>query len=103
MYCDAPDSPRRRAKQTVMHEIFEALCRLLAPILSFTAEEAWRHSAPTERDSIHLEEFPQIQHRGHAASDQIAKLLKLRGVIGQAIERARRDKLIGNSLEARVV
>src|SRR5205807_4590748 len=45
MYCDAPDSPRRRATQAAMHEIFEALCTLLAPVLVFTAEEAWRHSA----------------------------------------------------------
>src|SRR5438128_4170589 len=44
MYCDATDSRRRRATQMVMHEIFVALCRLLAPILTFTAEEAWRHS-----------------------------------------------------------
>ena len=43
MYCDAPDSPRRRATQAAMHEIFDALCRLLAPILVFTAEEAWRY------------------------------------------------------------
>src|SRR5437762_942644 len=45
MYCDATDSRRRRATQLVMHEIFVALCRLLAPILTFTAEEAWRHSS----------------------------------------------------------
>ena len=45
MYCDAPDSPRRRATQAAMREIFDALCRLLAPVLVFTAEEAWRHSA----------------------------------------------------------
>src|SRR5438477_8039051 len=50
MYCDAADSPRRRATQVVMHEIFNALCQLLAPILAFTAEEAWRHSVPTSRD-----------------------------------------------------
>ena len=41
MYCDAPDSPRRRATQMAMQQIFDALCRLLAPILVFTAEEAW--------------------------------------------------------------
>ena len=41
MYCDALDSPRRRATQTAMRQIFDALCRLLAPILVFTAEEAW--------------------------------------------------------------
>ena len=101
MYCDAPDSPRRRATQIVMHRVFDALCRLLAPILAFTAEEAWRHSGV--RASVHLEEFPQSRHRDHEASDQVAELLKLRGLIGQAIERARQEKLIGNALEAAVV
>ena len=115
MYCDAADSPRRRATQVVMHEILNALCRLLAPILAFTAEEAWRHSVPTSRDSIHLQEFPEPEdrdgktrpqpaRRGEGApSAQVAELLRLRGVIAQAIERARQEKLIGNTLEARVV
>jgi isoleucyl-tRNA synthetase len=101
MYCDAPDSPRRRATQTVMRQIFDALCRLLAAILVFTAEEAWRHSGAGA--SVHLEEFPLAQDRGHEASEQVAELLKLRSVIGQAIERARQEKLIGNALEAAVV
>ena len=86
MYCDAPNSLRRRATQAVMHEIFDALCRLLAPVLAFTAEEAWRHSVPRRRHSVHLEEFPQAQPRHHEASDQIAELLRLRGVIGFAFE-----------------
>ena len=101
MYCDGPDSPRRRATQVAMHEIFDALCRLLAPILAFTAEEAWRHSEAG--GSVHLEEFPQPQHRHNDAGAQVAELLRLRSVIGQAIERARQEKLIGNTLEARVV
>src|SRR6184192_2142353 len=101
MYCDATDSPRRRATQIVMHQIFGALCQLLAPVLVFTAEESWRHSA--RGGSVHLQEFPPLEHRGHEASDQIAELLKLRAVIGQAIERARQQKLIGNALEAAVV
>ena len=118
MYCDAPDSPRRRATQAAMHEIFDALCSLLAPILVFTAEEAWRHSAvvPTARDdggqprsptpattSIHVQEFPQAQARGRKAIEQVEELLRLRGIIGQAIEHARQEKVIGNTLEARVV
>jgi isoleucyl-tRNA synthetase len=116
MYCDAPDSPRRRATQTVMHEIFDALCRLLAPVLAFTAEEAWRYLAvagigdaahpgsPTPATtSVHLQEFPEPWGRGHEATGQVDELLRLRGVIGQGIERARQDKLIGNTLEARVV
>jgi isoleucyl-tRNA synthetase len=102
MYCDAPDSPRRRATQTVMHEIFNALCQLLAPILAFTAEEAWRYSVATNRDSVHLQEFPQSVDRHDEASAQVAELLRLRGVIAHAIEGARQEKLIGNTLEARV-
>jgi len=101
MYCDAADSPRRRATQTVMHEIFGALCQLLAPVLAFTAEEAWRYTGLG--GSVHLQEFPHPRHRQHEATDQIAELLKLRAVIGQAIERARQEKLIGNALEAAVV
>jgi isoleucyl-tRNA synthetase len=116
MYCDAPDSPRRRATQTVMHEIFDALCRLLAPVLAFTAEEAWRHSTVAGSDdagepgsptpattSVHLQEFPQPQDRYDKANAQVTELLRLRGIIAQAIERARQEKLIGNTLEARVV
>src|SRR5437588_420291 len=80
MYCDAPDSSRRRATQAAMHEIYGALCQLLAPILVFTAEEAWRQSHGGS--SVHLEEFPTAQNRGAKASAQMTDLLRLRGVIG---------------------
>jgi isoleucyl-tRNA synthetase len=100
MYCDAPDSARRRATQTAIREVFDALCTLLAPVLVFTAEEAWRYSAAT---SVHLQEFPQTQSRGRKAIEQVDELLRLRGIIGQAIEHARQEKVIGNTLEARVV
>src|SRR5437870_1468589 len=94
MYCDAQDSPRRRATQAAMREIFDALCRLLAPILAFTAEEAWRYSGVGA--SVHLQEFPKPQDRSRdgGTSAQVAELLRLRGVIGKAIERARQEKLI---------
>src|SRR6058998_1630384 len=101
MYCDAPDSSRRRATQAAMRKIFTALCQLLAPVLVFTAEESWRYSAVG--GSVHLQEFPQPIQRGQEASMQVADLLRLRGVIGQAIEKARQEKLIGNALEAAVV
>jgi isoleucyl-tRNA synthetase len=101
MYCDAPDSARRRATQAAMHEIFDALCRLLAPVLAFSAEEAWGYS--NVGASIHTQEFPQSQDRHRDSSEQVTELLKLRGVIGQAIEKARQEKLIGNALEAAVV
>ena len=101
MYCDAPDSPRRRATQMIMRKIFDALCRLLAPILVFTTAEAWRHLEAG--GSIHLQEFPEPQDRHDKASAQVTELLKLRGLVGQAIEQARQAKLIGNALEAAVV
>jgi isoleucyl-tRNA synthetase len=103
MYCDAVDSPRRRATQTAMRQIFEVLCRLLAPILVFTAEEAWSYLG--RKDSIHLELFPEPQDklRDARVREQVEELLKLRGLIGQAVEKARQEKLIGNALEAAVV
>ncbi|HEX4666823.1 MAG TPA: class I tRNA ligase family protein, partial [Chthoniobacterales bacterium] len=104
MYCDAPNSPRRRATQSAMLQIFEALCQLLAPILVFTAEEAWGYR-DDGRGSVHLQLFPEVQGnlRDLVVREQVEELLKLRGVIGQAVEKARQKKLIGNALEAAVV
>jgi isoleucyl-tRNA synthetase len=101
MYCDAPNSARRRATQAAMHKIFDGLCRLLAPILVFTAEEGWRYSSA--QGSVHVQDFPEAEDRHREAIDQVEQLLRLRGVIGQAIEKARQEKLIGNALEAAVV
>ncbi len=103
MYCDAENSPRRRATQNAMREIFEALTKLLAPILVFTAEEAWSYLG--QGGSVHLQEFPQPNEskKDESVEGLIDELLKLRGVIGQAVEQARQEKLIGNALEARVV
>ena len=78
MYCDAPDSPRRRATQAAMHEIFDALCRLLAPILAFTAgggvadilASRWR------LESI-LQEFPRRRIAGQQAIDQVAGVIEI--------------------------
>ncbi|MDQ2868871.1 MAG: isoleucine--tRNA ligase [Verrucomicrobiota bacterium] len=100
MYCDAPDAPRRRATQAAMHRIFESLCRLLAPILAFTAEEAWGYSGG--KGSVHLQIFPEADARDASVDEQVERLLKVRAVIGQALEKARQEKLIGNALEARV-
>lgn len=102
MYCDAADSPRRRATQSVMHQVFDALTRLLAPILVFTADEAWGFSSKS--GSVHLQTFPQ---KNESLLDQdltrrIDVLLQLRGTIAQAVENARQEKLIGNALEAAV-
>ena len=103
MYCDAPNSPRRRATQGAMQKIYEALCQLLAPILVFTSEEAWGFLG--RGSSVHLQLFPETADafRDKQAHELVTELLKLRGVIGQAIEKARQDKLIGNALEAAVI
>jgi isoleucyl-tRNA synthetase len=105
LYCDRVDSPRRRATLTVMHQVFGALCRLLAPVLVFTAEEAWGHFGG--KTSIHTEKFPDADEfksaTGAASAGFIEKLLPLREKIGQAIEPARQAKQIGSSLEAELV
>jgi isoleucyl-tRNA synthetase len=102
MYCDAADAGRRRATQMAMHRIFDALCRLLAPILVFTAEEAWGYLGGS--DSVHVRTFPEESpdFQNPEARERVAHLQNLRGLIGQAVERARQEKLIGNALEAAV-
>ncbi len=102
MYCDAANSPRRRATQTVMQATFDALARLLAPILVFTADEAWEFAGKTT--SIHLETFPKSDEklRDPALEAQVEELLKLRGVIAQAVEPATQSKLIGKALEGAI-
>ncbi|MGI8821510.1 MAG: isoleucine--tRNA ligase, partial [Chthoniobacterales bacterium] len=103
MYCDAPASARRSATQSAMGEILEALIKLLAPVLAFTAEEAW--GSLGRGGSIHLQLFPAADdaRRDLAAEQNVQELLRLRGVIGQAVEQARQEKLIGNALEAAVL
>ncbi len=61
LYCDAPDSPRRRASQDAMREVFTALTKLLAPILAFTADEAWGYLG--QPGSVHLQTFPEVDPR----------------------------------------
>jgi isoleucyl-tRNA synthetase len=100
LYCDAADSPRRRATQAMMSEAFQILTALLAPILAFTTDEAWEFAG--RENFIHLELFPQAGPRDLEAESDVDLLLKLRGVIAQAIEPARQQKLIGNALEASV-
>ncbi len=102
LYCDALNAPRRRATQAVMARVLDALTRLLAPILAFTADEAWEFSG--KKTSVHLELFPEADAslRDTALEAQVDELLKLRGVIAQAIEPARQAKEIGNALEGAV-
>ncbi len=106
VYTSAPRSRARRAAQTSMHEILNALVRLMAPVLSFTAEEVWqlmpRHANKPE--SVHLDEFPPARSDllDDALEARWEALLSVRDDVLKALEAARKAKLIGTSLEARV-
>ena len=104
MYCDARDSSRRRAAQTVMQTVLEGLLLLLAPILPFTAEEGWAFAGQT--GSIHTQLFPDRDSANESATTlntgEWNQLLALRSRVNEKLEAARREKVIGKSLEARV-
>ena len=101
LYCDAPSSVRRRGALEAIEHIFRAVTIWLAPILVFTAEEAWT-ARDAGRRSIHLEQFPVIPAAWR--DDRLAKtwetIRMLRLVVTGAIEIARANKQIGSSLEA---
>ncbi|HYD86488.1 MAG TPA: isoleucine--tRNA ligase [Vitreimonas sp.] len=101
LYCDAPSSFRRRACRTVLDETFSRLTAWLAPILPFTAEEAWLVRFP-ETMSVHLRTFPETpaSWEDDFAGEEMAKLREARAVVTGALEVARRDKVIGAALEA---
>jgi isoleucyl-tRNA synthetase len=103
LYCDAANSPRRRATQSVMHACFDAVVKLLAPILAYTADEAWEFSG--KKTSIHIETLPESDAslRDQALEAKVDEWLKLRAAIyQQAIEPARQAKTIAKSLEAAI-
>jgi isoleucyl-tRNA synthetase len=104
LYCDAPASLSRRAYRSLLDILFHALVRWVAPILCFTAEEAWQTRFPSDTDSIHLQTWPLIDPAWR--DDELAarwdRLRAIRSLVTAAIEPLRRDKVIGSSLEAEV-
>jgi isoleucyl-tRNA synthetase len=103
LYCDRPDSVRRRACRTVMDEVFSCLTAWLAPILCFTAEEAWlARTGDAPENSVHLRTFPEVppSWRDEALAARWAKIRDLRRVVTGALERERAEKRIGSSLQA---
>lgn len=87
MYCDAPDSPRRLASQAAMHEVFTTITKLLAPVLAFTADEAWEH-APFTEGSIHQQDFPAPNpaHAPGQATKDVERLFQIKAAMQTAIE-----------------
>jgi isoleucyl-tRNA synthetase len=101
LYCDAPDSQRRRATQTTMHRILDTLCRLLAPILAFTADEAWGHFGSS--GSVHLQDFFEGGDLDYKAESLFNEALDVRKMLGPHIEQQRSLGVIGTSQEASVL
>ena len=108
LYCDEVDSVSRRAAQTAMYKILSAVTRLIAPIMSFTADEIWGyipHSSSDNAKSVFLNDMPEksgikIDDEFTAKWDLIAEL---REDVKKALEIKRADKVIGKSLEADVI
>ncbi|MBC7432624.1 MAG: isoleucine--tRNA ligase, partial [Rubritepida sp.] len=102
IYCDASLAPRRRAARTVLDHLHRCLTTWLAPVLCFTAEEAWLARHPGDDSSVHLELWPDIppEWRDDALAERFARIRGIRGVVTTALEGARRDGLIGASLQA---
>jgi len=105
LYCDRPDSLRRRAVRTVMDQVFECLVTWLSPITCFTAEEArWaRHGE--EAGSVHERTWPAIPEawRNDALAVRWAEIRRVRRVVTGALELERAEKRIGASLQAHPV
>jgi isoleucyl-tRNA synthetase len=105
LYTARKDGQPRRSAQTALHLIAGDLLRLLAPVLSFTAEEAWGFlPEPPAEDSVFYAGFPERTRPADAAAleARYERLFAVRGVVQKALEEARRAKLIGSGLEAQV-
>jgi isoleucyl-tRNA synthetase len=101
LYCDPISSVARKASLTVLDRVFDCLTAWLAPILVFTMEECWLERFP-DADSVHLRLFPEVpaDWKHEALAEKWEKVRKVRRVVTGALEIARRDKVIGSSLES---
>jgi isoleucyl-tRNA synthetase len=106
IYTSKAASSRRRSAQTAMHVILDAMARLLAPMLTFTAEEIWK-SLPDYKgkaDSVHLTLFPEGNplYLNQSLADEWKTMIAIRSEVAKAIEIARKNKIIGHSLDVSV-
>ncbi len=107
LYTSPEGSTARRSAQTALNMILEALVRLMAPILVFTAEEIWVHMPGTDArpPSVHLTQLPEVNE--DFLDDELAErwesIVLLRGEVSKALEEARTQKIIGHALDAAVI
>ncbi len=105
LYTFKKDSPERRAAQWVLYNILSGMTRLLAPVLSFTAEEIWSHMPGEKTESVFLSDFPEPQKEflDEALEERWKTLISIRDEVNKALEIKRKERFIGNSLEAKVI
>ena len=107
LYIYAPRSKERRSVQTALYRITDKLCRLLAPLLVFTSDEAWENIPGQQLASVHMAEFgtpasSRLEADGTLLSDW-ERIYAIRDEVLKALETARNEKQIGSSLEAKVI
>src|SRR5687768_9011491 len=107
LYTFAARSKERRSAQTALYVIADGLARLLAPILSFSTDELWRHLPGRREASVHLAQFPAESDLMNMRHPQLIaeweRLIKVRDRVLAQIEPLRKDKQIGSSLQAKAV
>ncbi len=104
LYTTAPKSLARRSAQTALHQITHAMLRWMAPILSFTAEEAWAEFAKDQsKGSIFFETFSALPSANEALLAKWARIREIRDSVNKAIESEREEGRIGSSLQATLV
>jgi len=107
LYTFAARSPERRSAQTAMFIMADGLTRLMAPILSFTADELWRYVPAAREESVHIALFPTADELNALADKELVSrwqtLIGLREEVLAQIEPLRKNKQIGSSLQAKAV
>ncbi len=102
LYTSVADSPARRSAQTVIYELLVTLIKLIAPVLTFTAEEAWNYLPVKDAVSVQLTDWPQVNpaYKDEELDRRWQALLSYRDVVMRRLEEARKEKRIGSSLTA---
>ena len=107
LYCDGTESKSRRAAQTTLYRVLDVLVHLLAPILSFTAEESWGYMPDKQQrpKSVFLSSIPEPDSASFDAqlADKWDRIFRERGEVLKALEQARAAGIIGHSLDAKIV
>ncbi len=104
LYVFAPKSDERRAAQSALFEISDTLIRLMAPMTVYTADEAWESMPGVREASVHIAEFPKVVDADNSDLDSVwEKLFSIRDSVLKSLEDARGEKLIGSSLDAKVI